>query len=185
MNIEQFALKTNSIKQLSRMVLVIFSGLLLIIILQTVTIMHSSRKAMTVLVPMNLGAPTSVSTDSVSYDYLSLIATSMVSLRFNFTPKSIKNQYQQLENFISPQTYATLTTELQREQTAMTQQNIMSSFAITDVQPDSNSLQVQVKGILTRWVQGAEINSVDAAFLLKFKNENGALILTDWLEQKR
>lgn len=178
-------LKTNSIKLIMRAVVVIIISLLVVIILQTIVLMRDGHRAMTVLVPMTLGSTASVSTDSVNAEYLSLIATSMVSLRFNFTPKTIEWQYQSLSRFLSPAAYASLNTALHEEEKSMVEQNIMSSFAVTDVQPDIGSLQVKISGVLTRWVQGAEIAPAQTTFILQFENVNGTLVLSQWLEQKK
>lgn len=185
MIIDKFLMDASNIKLVSKIVIGIFAALIMIIILLSITVLQSNKHRTVVLVPLTLNKPTTISTDSASPDYLTLMATSIVSMRFNFNPNTINDQYQAIEHYISPDSYTQIANDLDSEAKSMINQDIQSSFAVTSVQPDVDNLAVSVSGTLSRWVSGAALPTVQTTFLLKFKNQNGILFLTDWEEAKK
>ena len=182
---EQFLRKSHNAKLIIALLSGLIVFLLLIIALQTINTIRTSHHNTVILVPLRLDSPTTVSTDAVDPVYLTMMANSLVSLRFNFTPKTIHAQYQSIENLLAPDVYASLSHELITEEKSIDTQNIMSSFAIQETIPDVNNLSASVSGVLSRWVGGAKMEPANTKFLLKFKNVNGTLLLTDWLEEQK
>lgn len=166
------------------LVIACISQLLVIFVLAVLSIAISHRQ-MTVLVPMNLNAPMSVSNNFVSSQYLDESAISFINLRLNFDPDTIDNNHQIILKFVSSNSYSNIKNALDTEAKLVKSQGISSSFYINKIMINKKSMSVKVSGTLNRSVVDKPLKPVQATFLIKFKNDNGLLTLKKFVEEKQ
>lgn len=143
-----------------------------------------AHRQSTVVIPMGLKNPVAISSYDVSSEYLADMANSFVSLRLDFSPKTVDANHQILENYLASGSFADITKTLNAEALEVKNQEISSSFYVTGIQVDTRALVATVTGTLNRSVGQEHLAPANVTFLLKFENEHGILKIINFSEYK-
>lgn len=140
-------------------------------------IMHQKRT----IVPVVDKAFT-VSDYKVDASYLRQMALFFISERLNIAPGNIQSAHNVLLQYTDPEFHAQFSKLLETEAEEITKQNISSAFYPEEIIPDTNNLQVVIKGTLNRWVGGLSIPPVHKKYLLKFTYKSSFLKVLSFAE---
>ena len=160
--------------------------LLTVITLAMMVFAHSlSKRETVILVPMQLTGNARVGNQTVSPNYLTNVALSLVSLRMNVTPETVDTQYHLLKRYIAPQDYVAISEQLQHESALIKKRDLTNSFSLQKVAIDTRRLRVQLSGVLSRSVGDVLLPKTWTTFDIQFDNDNGLLKAVSFEEVKK
>lgn len=171
-------------KRVTKYLLVISASFLLAIFLLIVLCIAISNRNMTMLVPMNLNAPMSVSNNAVSRQYLDETALSFINLRLNFDPYSVDGNHAIILRFVSSNNYESIKKALDMEAKLVKSQGISSNFYLNNISINKHALSVLMSGTLIRSVSNKQLKPIHTQFEIDFENNNGLLLITNFFEVK-
>lgn len=184
MNYQEFLQRAQDYKKLLPALFAAIAALLAIIVMLIGLSFYLSKRHEVVLVPMHMTSTASIGSEAVSSKYLTAFALSVVSLRMNFTPDTVDEQYSYLLNFISGYAYGGLKKQFLQEVTNIKKRKISSSFAVSNIELKPKKLVVLITGMLNRTVDTVKLAPKQISLELHFTNQNGALSVTEFKESQ-
>lgn len=165
----------------------IVGGILLAsnVILALVSVAAFQHQTIIVTPPL-VSKPFQWSKQQVDVNYLEMMTLFWMNLKLNVTPATIAQQQTVLLKYTTPKYYAHFRATLNKEQKAVTEQHISSTFYpdVKAIKVDGHSLQVQVPGVLRRWINDVAMPEISKTYLIQFHYSNGQLLLNGFRSQR-
>ena len=137
----------------------------------------------TILVPPEVNRSISISNTKTSKEYLEEMSIFFTQLLMNASPTTVEKQHQTLLNYISPEYYQALTSELNITKTYIKRNNITTMFIPRRVTGYEMNNTVRLEGQFLV-AQGDKIAEKSARILLiTFKNNSGKIAITSIKEE--
>lgn len=157
--------------------LILAAASVMVCFLEAVIIFCLIGRERIVLVPPSIEKSFWVSSKSVSPEYLSEMTMFFANLRLNMTPEIAANQRETLLRYTDPVYYNNLKDQLVKEADKLNEQHISLAFYPINTKVNSNALQTIIEGDLKASVGDASIPSKRVKYLVKYRYDNGRLLI--------
>ncbi|MBP9777564.1 MAG: type IV conjugative transfer system protein TraE [Rickettsiaceae bacterium] len=177
-------LKTIYLQRNYSLCLNVFLAFALIITL--VIILKRSNNHSTIIIPATLSQKVQITESTVDDAFLIQWSEFIATLKLNVTPDNIQEKYNNILTFTDSSQYGLLKEHLEKERTIL-KSNEMSTvfFPGETVVSDKAGLTTKIKGVLRVYI-GDELNKTSkVTYELKFKYDNGRLLLKNFTEVER
>lgn len=135
------------------------------------------RREKIILVPPTLHKSFWVQGDQLSKEYLEEMALYLSKLLLDLTPSSLRQNHTILLRYTTPESYGTLKNQFFQEEQEYESLQLSTYFKPSSVHVNPESLTAEVKGTLSRYVAGKEIQTTSETLFLKFANRGSGLLL--------
>lgn len=156
--------------------LMILSGALLISNLLSGFIVLSKREQV-ILVPPHFTKSLKFQGSEVSKEYLEEFSIYLTMIFLDLSPSSFSYHHDILLKYVTPESYGSLKKKLLKDGEQYKKLQLSTNFQVSQVTADPKSLTVEVKGILTSYVAGKQVESTLESVVLEFTNRGGGLLL--------
>ncbi len=150
-------------------------GLLLSNIILGITVFSKSER--TLFVPPQIKRPFWVQGKEFSKEYLEEMGVYLSKLLLDLTPSTFSYNHETLLQYATPESYGSLKSQLLKDGQHYTSLQLSTHFYAAQVIANPQTYEVEVKGTLTNYVSGKQINSSQETVLLKFTERGGGLLL--------
>ncbi len=135
------------------------------------------RNEKTILVPAPFTKSFWVQGDEVSKEYLEEMGVYISKLLLDLSPGNVVHNHKALLRYASPEAYGSLKKQFLKEEENYTSLQLSTHFKPTSVTANPQTLNVEVKGILTSYVASKEIKTSSEVVFLKFTSQGSGLLL--------
>lgn len=164
--------------------LILAATSLIVCFLEAIIIFCLIGKERIVLVPPSIEKTFWVSANSVSPEYLSEMSMFFANLRLNMTPEIAASQREILLRYTDPAYYNNLKEQLIKEADKLNEQHISLAFYPINIKVNNNGLQTIIEGDLKASVGDAPIPTKRVKYLVKYRYDNGRLLIKAFEEVK-
>ena len=130
-----------------------------------------------ILVPPHIHKSLWVEGGEVSSEYLEEMGAYLSKLLLDLSPTSFPYNHETLLKYATPEAYGDLKKQLIHDGEQYTQLQLSTHFKPQEVIADPQTLEVQVKGLLTSFIAGKQIRESQETLSLKFTQRGGGLLL--------
>jgi len=169
--ISQLQLLSKTLKYMSLISFGLLLSNILLIWLVSWAFVHQKRT----IVPAEIRQPFTISDASVDASYLKQMALLFSTQRLNISPVNVTQNHNFVLQHTDPKYYHDFVAVLNTEKQEVIKQNISSVFYPEDVIPDTNKMNVLIKGTLARWVGSLAIPQTKKCYLITFTYNSGNL----------
>lgn len=131
----------------------------------------------TILVPAQISKSFWVQGDEVSKEYLEEMGVYMAKLLLDLSPGNVVHNHKALLRYASPEAYGSLKKQFLKEEEDYASLQLSTHFKPTSVAANPQTLEVEVKGILTSYVASQMIKTSSETVFLKFTSQGSGLLL--------
>lgn len=131
----------------------------------------------TILVPAHFTKSFWIQGDEVSREYLEEMGVYIAKLLLDLSPGNVVHNHKALLRYASPEAYGSLKKQFLKEEEEHTSLQLSTHFKPTSVTANPQTLDVEVKGILTSYVASKEIKSSHSTIFLTFTHRGSGLLL--------
>lgn len=131
----------------------------------------------TILVPPHINKTLWVEGGTISKEYLEEMGMYISKLLLDLTPTSFTYNHDTLLKYATPEAYGALKKQFIDDGEEYTKLQLSTHFKPSEVLADQKKLHVQVKGTLTSYVAGKEIESSLETVSLQFSLRGAGLLL--------
>lgn len=135
------------------------------------------KREQVILVPPNITKPLKVQGGDVSKEYLEEIGIYMSKLLLDLSPSSFPYNHETLLKYAAPEAYGPLKKRLLKDGHQYQKLQLSTHFNPSQVTAFPDSLKIEVKGTLTSYVAGKQIDSTQETLWLNFTHRGGGLLL--------
>ena len=135
------------------------------------------KREKTILVPCPLTKSFWIQGDDVSKEYLEEMGVYMSKLLLDLSPGNVVHNHKALLRYASPEAYGRLKKQFLKEEEDYSSLQLSTHFKPTSVTANPQTLEVEIKGILTSYVASKEIKSSQETISLKFTSQGTGLLL--------
>lgn len=168
---------------LTFVILLFFLGLSLSAnILAWLRIEELARGQKETYIPMFFNQPFSLSRNVADASYLQQVAESLMFLRLNVTPESVKSQHQALLRYFDTTTRPQMKAILDGEANQIITNNASSAFYMTGIDVYPNAGVVDFRGTLKTWIGKREALSEGKAYRLELGYRDGMTTIRSFKE---
>lgn len=114
---------------------------------------------------------------SLDAHYVGLMSENFIYSRLNVTPETVSSQYQRLLTYVNAANFSEVMTLLNKEAELIKTKKISSTFVITDMKIDINTLAAEVCGVLQRHVGLRELPPENMVYRLSYTYQMGRLTI--------
>lgn len=157
---------------LSLAVMTGLQGISIILLLQYAHTRHETH-----FIPPVVSNTFSLSKARVSETYLADMTNFLVNLRFNITPNTVKNQFNSLLGWVSPEFYGELRRQLVSEVEQIKHEHLSSAFYPLSLEIDTDKFVVKITGLMKRFVGADLMKDSRETFLIQYSYKNGLLTI--------
>lgn len=133
-------------------------------------------------IPMFFNTPFSLSRNSADANYLEQVAESLIFLRLNVSPESVKAQHAALLRFFDKESRVQMQDILAGEADQIITNNVTSAFYLADMQVYPNAGIVDFSGTLKTWIGKREALPESKRYRLTLAYRNGLTTIKDFKE---
>lgn len=134
-------------------------------------------------IPMFFDTPFTLSRNHADAKYLEQIAESLVFLRYNVSPNSVKANHQALLRFFDNEQIPAMREVLAGEATRIIDSNVASAFYLTGIDTYPDSGVVDLHGTVQTWVGNRRQLPEDKTLRLELLYHRGMTTIKDFREQ--
>ncbi|OJW46253.1 MAG: type IV conjugative transfer system protein TraE [Alphaproteobacteria bacterium 41-28] len=144
------------------------------LILGTALLFKSER---IILIPPHIKRSFWVEGKKVSKEYLEEMGVYLSKLFLDLSPSSFPYNHETLLKYATPEAYGALKKQLLRDGKHYTSLQLSTHFKPAQVTANPETLEVEVKGLLSSYVAGKHIRDSQETLSLKFTERGGGLLL--------
>ncbi|ELO4939197.1 type IV conjugative transfer system protein TraE [Escherichia coli] len=134
-------------------------------------------------IPMFFNQPFSLSRNVADASYLQQVAESLMFLRLNVTPESVKAQHQALLRYFDTTVRPQMKAILDEEASQIITNNASSAFYMTGIDVYPNAGVVDFRGTLKTWVGKREVFPEEKVYRLELGYRDGMTTIRSFKEQ--
>lgn len=131
----------------------------------------------TILVPPQIKKSMWFQGGDVSKDYLEEMSFYISKLLLDLSPTSFPYNHNILLKYATPEAYGALKAQLMKEGEHYTKLHLSTHFKPSQITPNPQTLEVEVKGLLMSYVAGKHIRDSQETLLIKFTHRGGGILL--------
>jgi len=162
----------------------LFLGLLIIVSLSQflTAILLFSKNERVVIVPAHLTGKAALESNSVSASYLEDMAAYYAHLIFDITPSNVGFHHRLILDHISPEAYGGFKEKLLKESTRVAKDALSTAFSVTNIQTDTANNTAIIKGYLSAYVGGDQVQHQKKKYIFYFNYKRGRLLIEKFKE---
>jgi len=130
-----------------------------------------------ILVPPHIHKSLWVEDGEVSKEYLEEMGAYLSKLLLDLSPTSFPYNHETLLKYATPEAYGSLKKQLIHDGEQYIKLQLSTHFKPAEVIANSQTLEVQVKGMLTSFMAGKQIRESQETLSLQFTQRGGGLLL--------
>ena len=130
-----------------------------------------------ILVPPHITRTFWIEGGEVSKEYLEEMGVYLSKLLLDISPTSFPYNHETLLKYVTPEAYGSIKTHLIKEGEQYKQLQLATHFKPAEVIADPQTLEVEVKGLLTSFVAGKLVKDSQETLTLKFTQRGAGLLL--------
>lgn len=152
------------------------TGILLLCTLILSMAVYGTRERV-VLVPPTITKQMWIKGDKVSHEYLSEMGGYVAKLFLDLSPGSFTYNHELLLSYAAPEAYGVLKKQFLKEAEEYTKLQLSTHFKPSEITSYPETLNVSVKGTLSRFVAGKPIGDSIETVSIKFTHRDAGLLL--------
>ncbi|APG23992.1 type IV conjugative transfer system protein TraE [Syntrophotalea acetylenica] len=184
MRLDFFLSKTSNLfaeRRLLRLMVILIGGLTALNCLLLFAAMDRQR---TILVPPALAGQAEVAGSTADPDYLRLMGRYVTGLRLNYTPATVRKQFDELLPLVAPEEYPSLNKELYRIADAVEMTGATSVFHLEDMIHFPQQQCLEIPGRMELYVRDQKTEDKRMAYRLSYKIRDGRFWITGFMEKE-
>ncbi len=135
------------------------------------------KREQVILVPPHHAKSLRVQGTDVSQEYLEEMGVYMSKLLLDLSPATFTYNHEVLLKYVAPESYGALKKKLLKDGEQYAKLQLSTSFKPSQVTANPKTLHVDIIGILTSYIAGKEVESVQELITLEFTQRGGGLLL--------
>ena len=136
-----------------------------------------NKREQVILVPPHFTKPLKLHGTEVSKEYLEELSIYITKLFLDLSPSSFSYHHDILLKYVTPESYGSLKKKFLKDGEQYKKLQLSTNFQVSQVTAYPETLTVEVKGVLTSFVAGKQIESTLETVVLEFTNRGGGLLL--------
>lgn len=136
----------------------------------TLTLVSRSR---TIVLPPVVNTKFELSGAKLSDDYVRMMARYIVSIGLNYTPSSVRGNFEELLGLYDPNTYDEKKREFYELAEIVETTKITNTFFIQKLSIDDNKGQIEICGQRKQYANEQKIKEGQETYLVEYSNNNG------------
>lgn len=155
--------------------ILVISNILLVYKIVTISVDQK-----TVIHPVSLHAPYAIDSKTAEPEYVKALAEQFLFARFQYTPETVKAQFDSVLEYFHPSVFGKKQASLGRESGAIVRDDLTSAFH--PMQSHVKQNKVYIEGRITQFLGDKKVGDRVRTLEVEFRNSGGRLWLVDWFD---
>jgi conjugal transfer pilus assembly protein TraE len=184
MKLDLFLSKTSNLfaeRRVLRLMVILIGGLTALNSLLLFVVMDRQR---TVLVPPGLTSQAEVSGSTADATYLRLMGRYITALRLNYTPATVRKQFDELLPFVAPEKYPYIQKELYQTADTVEMAGATSVFHLGDITHYPQQQSLEMPGQQELYVRDQKTEDRRVVYRLSYEIRDGRFWVVDFSEKE-
>jgi conjugal transfer pilus assembly protein TraE len=169
---------TKATNNFLRLLVLVLTGT---VIVEGTLMLKMMDKQKVIVVPLNIDRKFSVTGTTASPEYIEMMVRQSIYLKENFTPETVKENFEAFLTLISPDYYHQVETDLLAQAEKYARYHVSQVFFIKDIVIRKNNT-AEVKGIRKTFVSDKLVKQESTALRIAFRVKNGRFEVTGYEE---
>ncbi len=173
MNFKIFLNKKADVQAENRLLRFVVTVIGIVVLFNTVMIQRSLNYQRVIIVPPGLDVKAEIRGDYLDKNYVMAFSRYVSGLAFNYTPATVKRQFEELLTLFAPEAYAAGKTTFYNLAENVIETRSNSSFYIDRVSIDTVKKRVEVFGVRRLYIDDRKVEDLAKTYLIEYKINNG------------